>query len=765
MPTNFPGSLDNFTNPTPADNLNTPAVLHSDQHANENDAIEAIEAWVGISGTSATASHEYRIRFLENTPLGVSPFGVMGWDEGIPLGTGTTLNFVGENVEATISGSVIRVFVTGTPVAFPQELIGVMGWSAGTPLGTGTVLDVEGASLSLSGTVLRLFVPSPVYPQSQIGIYGKDEGQPLGTGTILNVVGEDVSLSVSGTTLTLTHINPTITFPQEVIGIMGWDEGQPLGTGTILNAVGDNLSLSLSGNVLQLTHIDTPVTFPQEVIGFYAENQGIPLGTGTILNVNGSRIFATMSGTTVELSNSPDPQELIGIYGKDEGQNVGTGTVINVVGENISLSLSGTTLTLEHTNPTITFPQEVIGIYGQDEGINLGTGTVLNVTGENVSLSLSGTVLNLHHTNPAIAFPQELIGIYGLDDGVPLGTGTWIDFGNNLTASLSGTVLRVDASAGGGSFNGVDQIGVYGQNQGVPVGTGTVFNVTETDLNLSRSGTVLELARATGTTIYLGVDGSRLFTYTASGTYLIISNSPDPQELIGIYNTANGIPVGTGSGGMATGTRIDWGNNISVSMSGTTLRVNSAAFPQEVIGVFGRNNGVNLGTGTILEFGKELNAAITGTTLYLHPFDAGTNGDIWVKVTGSVQGAAWVNRDYNIQFFLGDGANVISTGSISAGYGYVDIPYDSIIESWSVVADATGSIVVDILKSTYAGFPPTAPVAGLGQPLLSSKRTNTGNATGTVLVNKTDQLLLSVSSASTIKLATVSLRSKGIASS
>lgn len=41
MPTNFPTSVDNFTNPTANDSLNLPS--HSTQHANANDAIEAIE--------------------------------------------------------------------------------------------------------------------------------------------------------------------------------------------------------------------------------------------------------------------------------------------------------------------------------------------------------------------------------------------------------------------------------------------------------------------------------------------------------------------------------------------------------------------------------------------------------------------------------------------------------------------------------------------------------------------------------------------------
>jgi hypothetical protein len=46
MPTNYPTSLDNFTNPTANDSLNLPS--HSTQHANANDAIEAIEAKLGV---------------------------------------------------------------------------------------------------------------------------------------------------------------------------------------------------------------------------------------------------------------------------------------------------------------------------------------------------------------------------------------------------------------------------------------------------------------------------------------------------------------------------------------------------------------------------------------------------------------------------------------------------------------------------------------------------------------------------------------------
>jgi hypothetical protein len=48
MPTVFPGAIDDFSNPTADDYLDSdnPALLHADQHTNANDAIEAIERYL-----------------------------------------------------------------------------------------------------------------------------------------------------------------------------------------------------------------------------------------------------------------------------------------------------------------------------------------------------------------------------------------------------------------------------------------------------------------------------------------------------------------------------------------------------------------------------------------------------------------------------------------------------------------------------------------------------------------------------------------------
>jgi hypothetical protein len=58
MTTSFPTSLDNFSNPAASDNLNTAVGgrTHSGQHDDLNDAIEAVEAKVGINSSAVTTS-------------------------------------------------------------------------------------------------------------------------------------------------------------------------------------------------------------------------------------------------------------------------------------------------------------------------------------------------------------------------------------------------------------------------------------------------------------------------------------------------------------------------------------------------------------------------------------------------------------------------------------------------------------------------------------------------------------------------------------
>lgn len=63
MATNFPNSLDSLTNPATTDQLSSPS--HAAQHANANDAIEQLQAKVGVNSSTVTTSHDYKIAQLE----------------------------------------------------------------------------------------------------------------------------------------------------------------------------------------------------------------------------------------------------------------------------------------------------------------------------------------------------------------------------------------------------------------------------------------------------------------------------------------------------------------------------------------------------------------------------------------------------------------------------------------------------------------------------------------------------------------------------
>lgn len=85
MPTGYPGAIDNFNDPTGANNLNDAPVLHSALHSNVNDAINAIETELGINPSAASASVADRLGLID-TALGQK---ALAADEGAANGIAT----------------------------------------------------------------------------------------------------------------------------------------------------------------------------------------------------------------------------------------------------------------------------------------------------------------------------------------------------------------------------------------------------------------------------------------------------------------------------------------------------------------------------------------------------------------------------------------------------------------------------------------------------------------------------------------------------
>jgi len=61
MASNFPSSLDSFTNPSSSDAMDSVSVPHATQHSDLNDAVEALQAKVGADSSAVTTSHDYKI--------------------------------------------------------------------------------------------------------------------------------------------------------------------------------------------------------------------------------------------------------------------------------------------------------------------------------------------------------------------------------------------------------------------------------------------------------------------------------------------------------------------------------------------------------------------------------------------------------------------------------------------------------------------------------------------------------------------------------
>jgi hypothetical protein len=103
------------------------------------------------------------------------------------------------------------------------------------------------------------------------------------------------------------------------------------------------------------------------------------------------------------------------------------------------------------------------------------------------------------------------------------------------------------------------------------------------------------------------------------------------------------------------------------------------------------------------------------------------------------------------------GGSAITTGV----KGYIQIPYDGTITGWTILADQSGSIVVDVWKDTFANYPPLVAdsIAGSEKPTLSSviKNQDLALSTWTTSVTAGDIIAFNVDSASTVTRVNLSI--------
>jgi hypothetical protein len=111
-----------------------------------------------------------------------------------------------------------------------------------------------------------------------------------------------------------------------------------------------------------------------------------------------------------------------------------------------------------------------------------------------------------------------------------------------------------------------------------------------------------------------------------------------------------------------------------------------------------------------------------------------------------------------ITFLIDGGGSAITTGE----KGHLEIPFACTIDRATLLADQSGSIVIDVWKDSYANFPPddSDSITASAPPTLSSaQKSQDSTLSGwTTSISAGDILAFNVDSCSDIERVTLSLK-------
>ena len=141
--------------------------------------------------------------------------------------------------------------------------------------------------------------------------------------------------------------------------------------------------------------------------------------------------------------------------------------------------------------------------------------------------------------------------------------------------------------------------------------------------------------------------------------------------------------------------------------------------------------------------------------------DVTTNGSNVVTIeSGAVEPGMFSTTadDDGIEFIINGGGSVIATGE----HGHLEVPWACTINSVTVLADQSGSIVVDIWVDSFANFPPTDAdsITASAPPTLSTSQSSQDTTlTGwTTSLSKGDIIAYNVDSVTTVERVVISLK-------
>jgi hypothetical protein len=467
------------------------------------------------------------------------------------------------------------------------------------------------------------------------------------------------------------------------------------------------------------------------------------------LNSTGVNTATTISGTTATYTN---------ISGTDLNYT-GISTVTNVRSTTLNNTGVGTITTLNSTTGTVT----------NLSGTNLnytGIGTITNITNTNINTSGITTTTRLNVGTGGTIITTTTGGFVGINSTIP---GSTLAVGGTITELFNGTYWNIVSQADVGY--GASQIPLnqyLGQlaflDEYSPSGlrrTGGGFD----DVVVNANGFVG--IATTNPTSQLHIIGNGLVSGVVTASNFFRGSTP---VITGIGIGSTSINPGSGAitnrigfgftdisivgGGVSV---VGYGNTLVVDFNGIskTRTVNTftatqgqttftVSYVPGFVDVY--LNGVFL---TTTEF-----TATNGTSVIL---GVGANaGDILNIITYQSVVAGPTTFPQTLNFVIDGYGSTITTGK----KGVLVTDCDYTVTGWTIIANQSGSIVVDVKRSTYANYPTTSSIAGSELPTLTSAQKNEDLSltTWTTSLSARDIIEFEVNSVTSVTRATVALR-------
>jgi hypothetical protein len=241
--------------------------------------------------------------------------------------------------------------------------------------------------------------------------------------------------------------------------------------------------------------------------------------------------------------------------------------------------------------------------------------------------------------------------------------------------------------------------------------------------------------------------------------------SPDPatgkwvkSQCDSTATEANGFGVVTQSGGISnngTGTATFVGEITNAGWSWTT---NADLYVSTTPGQLTETKPTTLG-----QYVKPFALALSATKIYVLPQvgwllesapmgasgPTGAQGSVGATGAQGAQGAATTTRDL-IMSIDGGGSAIAANTTV-----WFQVNYACTIQSWTLLADQSGSVTLDVWRDSYSNFPPTVAdtITASAKPSISSATKNTSSTlTGwTASISAGDILKINVDSCTTIQ--------------